>query len=232
MKTYILAAALAVFSAGAFAAPWVLENLGRHIQETNFVLDGRCSATLIDHDRGILLTAHHCVARKEIGDRTTVKQQIYDDHEVIGIFLAQAEYVAADPKNDLALLQLTDGTSAPYTMEATLATEAPNVGETLWVVGNPLMLDNTVTRGILSAKHRTTEKHEYWQTDANIIGGASGGAVYNDAGELIGVVSAGMSAIVGLRPIPLGINFIIPLDRVRALVEDYTAPAETAEADG
>lgn len=232
MKTLLIAAALAVFSACAFAAPWVMGDLERHVQETNFSLDGMCSATLIDRDNGILLTAHHCVARKEIGDQTLVKQQLYDGHTVVGIFMAQAEYVAADAKNDLALLRLTDRARAPYSMEATIATAAPSIGDGVWVVGNPLGLDNTVTRGIVSAKHRKTEKHEYWQTDATIIGGSSGGAVYNDQGELIGVVSAGMSAIVGFRPIPLGINFIVPLDRVQALVDEYNTPVETGESQG
>lgn len=224
----ILAAALAVFSTCAIAAPWVLANLGRHVQETNFALDGKCSATLIDRDRGILLTAHHCVADKEIGDPTLVKQKLYDDHKNVGIFMVQADYVAKDETNDLALLRIREGAAAPFEMEATLATSDPRVGDLVWVVGNPGGLDNTVTRGIISAKHRISGKQEYWQTDATVYGGSSGGAVYNDNGELIGVVSAGKALRVGLGAVPLGFNFIVPLDRIQGLLAAYEDSLEVA----
>jgi serine protease Do len=225
---FILATALAVFSTCAIAAPWILENLGRHVQETNFALDGKCSSTMIDREAGLLLTAHHCVADKELGDMTMVKQKLYVDHENTGVFMVQAEYVAKDHLNDLALLKLSDGATAPFPMEATVATEAPIVGDTIWVVGNPLGLDNTVTRGIISAKHRKMERHEYWQTDAVIAGGASGGAVYNDDGELIGVVSAGIMAQMGFNRVPMGFNFVVPLDRVQTLLSNYRSSLEVA----
>lgn len=225
---FILAAALAVFSTCAIAAPWILANLGRHVQETNFVLDDKCSATMIDREAGLLLTAHHCVSDKNLGDFTMVKQKLYEDHDTIGIFMVRAEYVAKDHLNDLALLRIGERAVAPFPMVATIATEAPIVGDTIWVVGNPLGLDNTVTRGIISAKHRKTERHEYWQTDAVIAGGASGGAVYNNDGELIGVVSAGITAQLGFIRVPMGFNFVVPLGRVQTLIDNYQSSLEVA----
>lgn len=225
---FLFAAALAVFSTCALAAPWVLENLGRHVQETNFALDGKCSATLIDREAGLLLTAHHCVADKELGDMTMVEQKLYLDHQNTGIFMAQAEYVANDEANDIALLRLADNATAPFPMEATLATEPPIVGDTVWVVGNPLGLDNTVTRGIISAKHRKDPDQKYWQTDAVVAGGSSGGAAYNDRGELIGVVSAGVAVGFGRMRVPVGFNYIVPLDRVVAMLDGYRESLEIA----
>lgn len=206
---------------GAFAAPWSKDNLGEHINKTNIVLNGNCSATVVDLEEQLILTANHCVPEDWSKD-VELRQTIYEGHEIRSVYMVKAHVVHADEDNDLALLK-AEGVTLPYGMEATIYEGEVNVGEDIYVVGNPLgSLDNSVSKGIISALHRFRGEAPVWQIDAEVIGGNSGGAVYNEEGYLIGVVSAGMAArtFAGMA-IPLGLNFIVPLDKIQDLVENY-----------
>jgi serine protease Do len=78
-------------------------------------------------------------------------------------------------------------------------------------IGHPQGLDQTVTHGIISAKHRRgiaepSSYQDFLQTDAAINPGNSGGPLLNLAGEVIGVNAAIMSESGGFE----GIGFAIP----------------------
>ena len=62
-----------------------------------------------------------------------------------------AKVIGTDPKTDLALLKINDGTSFPY---VELASQPPRVGDWVIAVGNPFGLGGTVTAGIVSARGR------------------------------------------------------------------------------
>jgi serine protease Do len=85
------------------------------------------------------------------------------------------------------------------------------VGEWVVAIGHPRGLDQTVTQGIISAKHRQgiTDPNSYQdflQTDAAINPGNSGGPLLNLRGEVIGVNAAIVSESGGFE----GIGFTIP----------------------
>ena len=85
------------------------------------------------------------------------------------------------------------------------------VGDWVIAIGHPRGLDQTVTQGIISAKHRRgitdpTSYQDFLQTDAAINPGNSGGPLLNLYGEVIGVNTAISSQSGGSE----GIGFAIP----------------------
>ncbi len=153
--------------------------------------------------RGEILTNHHVV---EGAGRIRVR--LYR-----GEWL-DARLIGADPRTDLALLEIRAKRSlagAPLGDSAKV-----RVGEWVVAIGNPFGLEETVTVGILSAKGRILDGSEFsafLQTDAPIHRGNSGGPLLNLRGEVIGV----NTAVVTGAP---GIGFAIPINLVRRLLPD------------
>jgi S1-C subfamily serine protease len=114
---------------------------------------------------------------------------------------------------DVALVELDE--LPPYEPLAVCRARA-DVGETVYVVGTPLdeKLSLTVTKGIIS-QHRTLKDQTYYQTDAVINKGNSGGPAFNEQGEVIGIAVAATFARGGGG---LGINYLIPIDDALAAV--------------
>ena len=69
-----------------------------------------------------------------------------------------------------------------------IATAQASIGEACFAIGNPLGLDQTLSTGIISG-YRDNEN--YIQTSAEITFGSSGGPLFNSAGEVIGITTAG-----------------------------------------
>ena len=63
------------------------------------------------------------------------------------------------------------------------------VGQTVFAIGSPLGLENTMTKGIISGlrENFNNSGRDFIQIDASISEGSSGGAVFNDKAELIGI---------------------------------------------
>ena len=89
----------------------------------------------------------------------------------------------------------------------------------LWLFGNPLGLESSVSAGIVSALNREIDDGEYnfttIQTDAAINSGNSGGALVNSKGELIGINFLKASS-TGVE----GIGFAIPINSAMNTIED------------
>ncbi len=85
-------------------------------------------------------------------------------------------------------------------------------GDDVYVIGTPLdeSLDNTITRGIISAT-RKLEGLRFYQTDAAINPGNSGGPVFNQHGELIAL---SVSSLVSHSGASLNVNYLIPIQDV------------------
>ena len=114
-----------------------------------------------------------------------------------------------DPKTDLAVLKIEPKESLPTV--ALGDSDATRVGDWVMAIGNPSVLTNTVTTGIVSAKGRTIGAGPYdnfIQTDAPINPGNSGGPLFNMAGEVVGINTAIFSQSGG----NVGIGFAIPVD--------------------
>ncbi|HWH48274.1 MAG TPA: trypsin-like peptidase domain-containing protein [Burkholderiales bacterium] len=130
--------------------------------------------------------------------------------------VAPAKLIGADPIFDIAVIQI------PKPEHGTLPTiglgDSDNVriGEEVIAIGNPLGLDQTVTRGIVSGLNRILPEtplsltEPLIQTDAPINPGNSGGPLLNRCGEVIGINSA-------IIPDAQNIGFAIPSNLLKSV---------------
>jgi len=95
--------------------------------------------------------------------------------------------VAVDEEGDLALLSVDTPTERPRSTE--LASELPDEGEPIFVIGNPLKLEGSVSDGIVSAVREVPNSYRIIQITAPISHGNSGSPVFNLKGQVIGVVT-------------------------------------------
>jgi len=148
--------------------------------------------------RGDILTNNHVIE-----DATDIKVLLSDGRHY------QASVVGSDPKTDLAVIRIKPEGSLPVITFGD--SDKVEVGEWVMAIGHPRGFDQTVTQGIISAKHRqgVTEPSSYQdflQTDAAINPGNSGGPLLNLKGEVIGINSIIASESGGSE----GIGFAIP----------------------
>ncbi|MCP4767512.1 MAG: trypsin-like serine protease [Gammaproteobacteria bacterium] len=125
----------------------------------------------------------------------------------------RAAVVRSQPGRDVALLKLEKRFS---TEPMHINVNKVALGEEIYVVGTPLdeRLDFSISRGIVSAR-RVLDELSYYQTDAAVNPGNSGGPVFNDSGNVIGITVAGMFTSDGASR---NINYVIPiLDALAAL---------------
>ena len=128
-----------------------------------------------------------------------------------------ATIVGSDPANDIAVIKI----EAKGLTTATIGDSSTvDVGDLAVAIGNPLgQLGGTATTGIISALDRTLDVEgttlTLMQTDAAINGGNSGGGLFNNKGELIGIVESKASA-VGVE----GLAFALPINTVLPIIND------------
>ncbi len=165
---------------------------------------GLGSGFIISSD-GMIVTNNHV-----IDGATTITVKFADGTE------HEATVVGADPMTDIALLDV-EGSGLPTVPFG--SSGAMRVGDEVIAMGNPFGLGGTVTTGIISAKDRDIHSgpfDSFIQTDAAINRGNSGGPLFNDQGEVIGV----NTAIFSPNGASAGIGFAVPSDLVSSVVAD------------
>lgn len=85
-----------------------------------------------------------------------------------------------DERIDLALFEF-DKVPASIAL-STIANQDVRVGDDVYCVGNPAQLEDAVTKGVVVQK---TKRHNY--ISAPLFMGSSGGGLYNEGGELVGI---------------------------------------------
>ena len=95
--------------------------------------------------------------------------------------------LAVDEEGDLALLSVELPPSRARSSD--LATVLPEEGETIFVIGNPLKLEGSVSDGIVSAVRELPNIGKIIQITAPISHGNSGSPVFNLKGQVVGVVT-------------------------------------------
>lgn len=155
---------------------------------------------------GYILTCAHVV-----DGASAVKVTLSDNTTL------DATIVGSDTETDIAVLKV-EGNNFSY---STLGdSDALVVGEPCVAIGNPLgTLTGSVTSGVISALERTItvegQTMNLLQHDAAINSGNSGGPLYNEYGEVIGIVNAKTSG-TDIE----GINFAIPVNDIKNVIED------------
>lgn len=96
--------------------------------------------------------------------------------------------------HDIALLKLKEKKTKMKYLELG-SSEKTGQGDTIHVLGNPMGLEKSVTKGIISAKGRAGLNNEsvkaYMQTDAAVNRGNSGGPFINEKGEVVAIATYG-----------------------------------------
>jgi len=173
-------------------------------------LKGLGTGMIID-DQGHILTNNHVVA-----GAAEINVLLADGNSF------PAELVGTDPKTDLAVIHISTNEKEPAVTFGD--SDKMEVGDWVVAIGHPRGLDQTVTQGIISAKHRRgvldpSSYQDYLQTDAAINPGNSGGPLLNLEGQVIGVNAAIASQSGGFE----GIGFAIPSNMAvhvaRALID-------------
>ncbi len=132
----------------------------------------------------------------------------------------RARLIGADPSNDLALLKIAHTEDLPFINLG--VSDALQVGQNVYAIGNPFGLNSTLTTGVISSLNRTLRApngrlmENIIQTDAAINPGNSGGPLLDSAGNLIGI----NTAIFSPTGSNAGIGFAIPVNRAKKVADD------------
>ena len=142
-------------------------------------VNGMGTGVILD-PRGYVVTNYHVVEGVKKITVTTADRESY-----------VAELVSHDAQTDLAVIKIDAREALPVIAIGASYDLMP--GETVVAVGNAFGYEHTVTRGIVSALHRTVQVsdaqsyEDLIQTDASINPGNSGGPLLNIDGEMIGI---------------------------------------------
>jgi serine protease Do len=154
------------------------------------------SGVIVDK-KGFILTNDHVI------DQATKIQVTFDGDPK----QYTARVIGTDKDTDLAVIKIDADHDLPTA--ALGNSDGVQVGDWVLAFGSPFGLNSTVTAGIVSAKDRATEGHQFQrfiQTDAAINPGNSGGPLVSMAGEVIGVNTAIYTGSRGFE----GVGFALP----------------------
>ena len=170
-----------------------------------YVTNGAGSGVIVSTD-GYIVTNNHVI---DGANKITVRLKNETTYT--------ATLVGTDSKTDIALLKISATGLTPAVIGDS---EELQAGDTAIAIGNPLgQLGGTVTEGIISALDRELtidgETMTLLQTDAAINPGNSGGGLFNDSGELIGIVVAKSSGSD-----VEGLGFAIPVNDAQEVANE------------
>ena len=164
---------------------------------------------------GYMLTNHHVI---EGADKITVT--LNDRTEL------DATLVGSDERSDVAVLKVT-GKNLPALPIGD--SEIIRVGEPVLAIGSPFGFDYSASAGIVSAKSRSFSRETsvpFIQTDVALNPGNSGGPLFNQRGEVIGINSRIFSGTGGY----MGLSFSIPIDAAMDIYQQLKANGSVARA--
>ena len=164
---------------------------------------------------GYMLTNHHVVAGADkisvtLNDRTEL----------------DATLVGSDERSDVAVLKVT-GKKFPALPIGD--SNSLKVGEPVLAIGSPFGFDYSASAGIVSAKSRNFSRETsvpFIQTDVALNPGNSGGPLFNQRGEVIGINSRIFSGTGGY----MGLSFSIPIDAAMDVYEQLKTNGKVERA--
>ncbi len=181
--------------------PYAVENNVERVSGSGVIID----------NAGLILTNSHVVFGRQVILVTL------DDGTTL-----QAKPIGADPLFDIALVKIPPPTKGSLPTAALGDSEKLQVGEDVYAIGNPFGLEQTLTRGIVSAINRLLPgmtlslSEPLIQTDAALNPGSSGGPLVNRCGDVIGITTA-------LLPEAQSIGFAIPSSLIKSVIPTLVA---------
>ena len=165
------------------------------------------SGVLISQDGKVMTASHVVHAMDEIRV------------EFIGGETVTARVISSEPTADLSLLKLDRVPSG--TLVAKMAnSDDVRIGDQVLIVGAPYGLTYSMSVGWISARwapntvHKAMPLAEFFQTDAVINQGNSGGPMFNLAGDVVGIVSHNISKSGGSE----GLGFVVTVNTAKKLL--------------
>lgn len=168
---------------------------------------------------GYILTCHHVI------DGATAISIVTQDSTSY-----EAEVVGSDSDLDTAVLKVKNAGKTTFPAVVLGDSSSLTVGDSVTAIGNALgTLANTLTTGVVSAKDRAISMSDgtamkLLQTDCTVNSGNSGGPLFNQYGEVIGIINAkyssGTSTFSSNEASIEGIGFAIPINDVQTILSD------------
>ena len=170
------------------------------------------SGFVISQD-GYIVTNYHVIEDASKITVTFVDGKSYD-----------ATLVGGDEENDIAVLKID---AAGLDTVVIGSSDNLVVGDQVYAIGNPLgELTFSLTGGYVSALDRNVtmsdgRRMNYIQTDTAINSGNSGGPLFDQYGQVVGIVSAKLSNNGDSTEASVeGVGFAIPIDNVWNMITD------------
>ncbi len=177
---------------------------------------------IVLNEKGLILTNDHVVK----GARSITIDASGSSNTTRG-----ATLVGEEANKDLALIRVNPSGLGlkPLTLASASSVQ---VGDTVYAIGTPYGLEETFTKGIVSALRREISAPDgakiagAIQTDAALNPGNSGGPLLNEQGEVIGVnsqIASDAASVEGSQPGSTGVGFAIGSDTVVSAVRTIEA---------
>ncbi len=176
--------------------PYQVADRVEHVVGSGFIFDGS----------GLILTNSHVAFGRQSLEVTL------DDGTSVA-----AQLVGADPIFDIAVLRIAKPAQGALPAAKLGDSNRVRVGEDALAIGNPLGLEQTLTRGSVSAINRVLPptffafQEPLIQIDTPINPGNSGGPLLNSCGEVIGITTA-------VVPDAQSIGFAIPINLAKSVI--------------
>jgi len=185
-----------VFISAVSINPYRMNDRVEHIVGSGFIVDRS----------GLVLTNSHVVFGRQLIDATL------DDGSTV-----TAQLIGADPIFDVALLRIPKPNKGALNVVDLGDSDRVQVGEEVIAIGNPLGLDQSLTRGVISAINRVLPETFFslqeplLQMDTPVNPGNSGGPLVNRCGQVVGITTS-------VIPDAQNIGFSIPINMARSLI--------------
>jgi len=181
--------------------PYDIDHRLEHVSGSGVIIDAA----------GLILTNSHVVYGRQLLTVTLDS----------GITLP-AQLIGADPQFDIAVIRIPKPTSGTLPVTELADSDRLLVGDDVYAIGNPLGLEQTLTRGIVSAVNRMLPGSSWSltepliQTDAAINPGSSGGPLVDRCGAVVGITTANL-------PAAQSIGFAVPANLIKAVIPSLLA---------
>lgn len=172
--------------------------------EVGVQLEGSSGSGVIVSSDGVILTAKHVIEKLLVSGDSFGLVMLED-----GTSLKIEDFVS-DPNLDLALVKVD-----PNGLDLSVARlgTMPEIGDLVWVIGNPLDLYLVVSQGVVSRIiDPTPEVGNTIVTNATMNPGNFGGPLFDQKGQLIGIAQG----IISPGTFNVGLTFAIGVDVIKS----------------
>ena len=161
-------------------------------------------------EEDVVVTNNHVINGAWSATVKTVDGQIFDVIEVL----------AATESPDLALLRV-NGKGTPVTLN----TQTADMGTTLYSIGAPMGIFPTMSTGIVANNTYTEWDVRFYLSNINTLSGNSGGPIFNNRGEVVGVMQGGITDGLNSLDMIIQVSHVLEMDRSNP--HELTIPAPT-----